>query len=427
MDHQLLILICTAALCFFTIFEFSLAADTLSADQTLADGELLNSPDQMFELGFFSPANSTNRFLGIWYRATPEVVIWVANRDNPIVGAQGVLALLKNGSLILSSAQSRMMIWSSNSSTAASSPALRLLDTGNLVLAEDLQSPERYFWQSFDHPGDTSLPGMRLVQDFESGESIYLTSWKSADDPSIGEFSYRIENKGLSQLVIMKGAEKTYRSVFWNDHFTGYPIIRNAAWRIEAVTNRGRLVSASQPFNYSVISRVIMNNTGSLQRYMMNEERDGWGLTLAVPRDSCDQYGFCGPNGVCKIYKTTVCDCLNGFVPRSEQEWGIFNWSSGCTRNLTLDCQKEDGFMKVQGIKLPDSLNFRLNISISFRECHDECLRNCNCTAYAVPYFNNDSSCMMWFGDLIDLREYTGDTSAEPILYIRVPVSELGK
>ncbi|KAH6836444.1 hypothetical protein C2S53_016503 [Perilla frutescens var. hirtella] len=418
MDHPQFL---CAALCVLAFLKLSVAADTLSADHSLADGEVLISPDQIFELGFFSPGSSTTRFLGIWYKAAPDVVVWVANRQNPINGSQGILSLAENGNLILSSAHSRI-IWSSNSSTEASSPVLHLLDTGNLqVVVENSTS----IWQSFDYPCDTRLPGMKMVEDPVTGESKYLTSWKSADDPSMGDFSYRIENLGLSQTVIVKGAQKRNRVVFWNGDFVGYPSSRQPAWKLEAVTNRGRLISASQPFNHSDISRVIMNYSGSIQRYMMNEQKDGWSLTLAVPRDTCDQYDLCGPNGICKIYKTPVCECLRGFIPKSEEEWGIFNWSSGCSRNLTVDCHEEEGFLEVKGIKLPDSLKFGLNTSMTIDECHDECFNNCNCTAYADPYFNNGSSCMMWFGDLIDMREYTGDTSAEPTIYIRVPVSEL--
>ncbi|KAH6764158.1 S-locus lectin protein kinase family protein [Perilla frutescens var. frutescens] len=127
----------------------------------------------MFELGFFNPGSSTNRFLGIRYKATPEVVVWVANRGNPIINGQiGVLTLAKNGSLILRSAQGTI-IWSSNSSMAASSaPLLQLLDTGNLVVVEKSMN----IWQSFDYPGNTRLPGMKMGTVISSSNSSMATS-----------------------------------------------------------------------------------------------------------------------------------------------------------------------------------------------------------------------------------------------------------
>lgn len=411
-----------AALYLLTILRFSVGANTLFADQSLVDGEVLISPNQVFEFGFFSPGSSTSRFLGIWYKTTPDIVVWVANRETPINGSQGVLALAENGKLILSSAQSRI-IWSSNSSRETTSPDLLLLDSGNLVLAEN----STYIWQSFDYPGDTRLPGMKIEEDPDTGEGKYLTSWKSADDPSMGGFSYRIENEGLSQTIIVDGTKKLNRVVFWNGNFVGYPTSADPAWKVEVVTNRGRLVSARQPFYDSVHARLTMNYSGFLQRYVMTEKKDGWSLMIALPHDLCDNYGICGRNGICKIYKNPACECLRGFKPTSEKEWSIFDWKGGCNRNMSLDCQTEEGFLEVGGIKFPDSLNFRLNTSMTIDECRDECLKNCNCTAYADPFFNNGSSCMMWFGDLIDMREYTTESGPAPSIHIRVPVSELGK
>ncbi|KAH6775423.1 hypothetical protein C2S52_012984 [Perilla frutescens var. hirtella] len=420
MDHLLAIQILCTALCLSTNLKLSVGVDTLSAGQILADGEVLISPSQIFELGFFYPGSSTRRFLGVWYKATPNVVVWVANRQNPINASNGVLTLSKNGTLILSKAQGTV-IWSSNSSMAVSSPVLHLMDSGNLVVVENSVN----IWQSFDYPGNTMLPGMKLVQDPDNGAASFLTSWKSEDDPAIGEFSFGIENHGLSQTIMMKEKEKRYRAIFWDGHFPGFPDSRDATWNAKIGSNRGRLVSVSQPLDDSVQTRLVMNYSGSFQRFMMDDQRDGWVLMITSPRDSCDNYGWCGYNGVCKIYKTPECECLPGFKPKSEKEWRIFDWRSGCSRNLPLDCQREDGFLKVEGIKFPDSLSFRLNTSMNIGECRDQCLKNCNCTAYADPYFKNETNCLMWFGDLIDMREQAADAIDGPTVYIRVPVTEL--
>ncbi|KAI3465869.1 hypothetical protein Pfo_022532 [Paulownia fortunei] len=426
MNHAQYIKMLCAALCLLTFLDFALGADTLSLNQTLADGDILISPGQIFELGFFSPGTSRTRFLGIWYKATPDIVVWVANRKNPIIDSQGVLTLGKNGTLVLSTAQSRI-IWSSNSSRPASSPILQLLDTGNLVLADKSTTEKSYIWQSFDYPSDTRLPGMKMVQNPDTGLDTYLTSWKSADDPSTGEFIYKIENHGLSQMIILMGTQKRYRTGPWNGHyFSGIPLFHDPDFKTETVFNNGRLISISNPYSNLLTTRLTMNYSGSFQRSVMNEQRDGWSLVYALPSDLCDNYGSCGPNGICKIYETPVCECLRGFTPKSQKEWSIFDWTSGCTRIMPLDCQKQDGFLKVEGIKFPDLLNFRLNTSMGSSECHDECLKNCSCTAYSDPYIINESSgCLMWFGDLIDVRELTGEVSAEPSIYLRLPVSEL--
>lgn len=425
MDHRQVIQILVAALYISTNSKLSTGADTLSANQTLTDGDLLISPSQIFQLGFFSPSSSASRFLGIWYKATPNVVVWVANRQNPITGLIGALTLSQNGDLVLNSAQGTI-IWSSNSSSsAASDPFLQLLDSGNLIIEEKSAK----LWQSFDNPSDTLLPGMKLLEETGAANRNALTSWRSESDPGIGEFRFGIVNQGLSQIVTMKGEGRRYRAIFWDSHFPGFPDSVDATWNAVIGSSGGRLVSFFQPLDGSVRTRLVMNRSGSFQRFMMDEQSSGWILMITSPRDSCDNYGWCGPNGFCKIYKTPECECLRGFDPRSEKEWKVFDWRRGCSRTLPLeyDCQREDGFLRVRGVKFPDSLSFRLNMSTSIEECRDQCLKNCNCTAYADPYFRNETNCLMWFGDLIDIREQAADARNGPSVYIRVPIAELGK
>ncbi|KAK6142301.1 hypothetical protein DH2020_022649 [Rehmannia glutinosa] len=415
MDHaQFIQILCCATLSVLIItIEFSLGVelDTLSPNQTLADGDVMVSPGQIFELGFFSKS----RYLGIWYKATPDIIVWVANRKNPIIGSQVVLTLSQNGTLVLSSTT---MIWSSNSSRPTSNPILQLLDTGNLVLVQESTSEIK--WQSFDYPSDTRLQGMQMVQSPDGpGMDKYLTSWRSGDDPSdTGDvFVYRIENHGLPQVIVSMGTEKKYRSGPWNgDFFSGLPMFATLGFKAQTVfSNGGRLISLSDPYNASFIMRLTMNYTGMLQHYIMNEERKGWILVYSVPADSCDSYGLCGPNSICRNYKTRTCECLRGFMPKSQKEWSLFEWTNGCTRTKPLDCQKQDGFLRIERIKFPDTLNFELSTSLSNVECGDKCLKNCNCTAYAAPYFTGESSgCLLWIGDLIDVREFTGEVSTSP-------------
>ncbi|KAK6142261.1 hypothetical protein DH2020_022609 [Rehmannia glutinosa] len=404
-------------------YEFSLGVelDTLSPNQTLADGDVLISPGQIFELGFFSKS----RYLGIWYKATPDIIVWVANRKNPIIGSQVVLTLSKNGTMVLSSTT---MIWSFNPSRPTSNPILQLLDTGNLVLVEE--STTEIKWQSFDYPSDTRLQGMQMVQSPDGpGMDKYLTSWRSGDDPSdTGDvFVYRIENHGLPQVIVSMGTEKKYRSGPGTVISSRASNVCNSRFQgSNCFQQRGRLISLSDPYNASFIMRLTMNYTGMLQHYIMNEERKGWILVYSVPADSCDSYGLCGPNSICRNYKTRTCECLRGFMPKSQKEWSLFEWTNGCTRTKPLDCQKQDGFLRIERIKFPDTLNFELSTSLSNVECGDKCLKNCNCTAYAAPYFTGESSgCLLWIGDLIDVREFTGEVSTSPSIYLRVPVSEL--
>ncbi|XWS51980.1 hypothetical protein CRYUN_Cryun11dG0028300 [Craigia yunnanensis] len=167
----------------------------------MSDGETLVSSGQSFELGFFSPGNSKNRYLGIWYKQNPETVSWVANRNNPI-------AIIKNG-LILSN-HTNSVIWSSNTIKMAESPIAQLLDSGNAMVSSD--SSESCLWQSFDYPSNTWLPGMKITNDFNKG----LTSWKSLDDPSLGDYTRRIflNNSGLLHYYVLSNATTEWAIIY---------------------------------------------------------------------------------------------------------------------------------------------------------------------------------------------------------------------
>ncbi|KAL0406862.1 UNVERIFIED_CONTAM: G-type lectin S-receptor-like serine/threonine-protein kinase [Sesamum latifolium] len=361
-----------------TFLEFSIGADTLLPNQTIVHGQTLISKSQMFEVG-----------LGSSPLAHPQIVSWAYGR-------------------------------------VASNPILQLLDTGNLLVVDEAgesSSQESYIWQSFDYPSDTRLPGMNMVDDPDTGQKKYLTAWRNPDDPSPGNFTYRIENQGLAEMVIFQGTTKKYRTGQWNGlGFTGVSPSQSPAFKFEFKFKNDVLVSVSETYNYSVVERITIEPSGIVQRYSMNEKKDKWNLVFTHPRDPCENYVQCGPYSICSIDKTPICVCLKGFAPKAQQNW---DWSSGCARIRPLNCGDGDGFIGVSGVKFPDMLKFWLNTSMTIGECQAECLKNCNCTAYANPYITEGrSGCLIWYGDLIDIREVYGADSKQ-IVYIRLPVSEL--
>ncbi|KAK6132612.1 hypothetical protein DH2020_033642 [Rehmannia glutinosa] len=423
MANQRVTTIIYAVVHFISFLKFSVGVDTLFPNQTLAVGQTLISENLIFELGFFSPGTSRNKFLGIWYKSTPGVCVWVANRNNPITDSQGVfLAIAGNGTLVISRGGS--IVWSANSSGLASNPVLQLLDTGNLVLLED--SSQSYIWQSFDYPTDTWLPGMKMVDDIDAGVEKYLTSWRNSNDPSPGDYVFKIENQGLPEMVVYKGTKKMYRTGKWNGlYFSGVLPFPNDIFNPELVFIEERLVSIAEPYDSSVFIRGTLDTSGILQRGTMNAKKDKWNRVQVTPKDPCDEYVQCGPNGFCRIDKPIRCECFKGFAPKFPKEWDLQDWSGGCTRIRPLNCESGDGFLEIKRVKYPDILKYWLNASMGLNECQAECLKNCGCTAYANLYITNGGrGCLMWFGDLIDVREHPPADSKQNI-YIRLPASEL--
>ena len=123
----------------FLFFRVSFAAvDSITPSQSISDGSTLVSKEGSFELGFFSPGSSKNRYLGIWYKNIPvQTVVWVANRLNPINDSSGLLMINRTSSLVLMS-NNKSVVWSIGLGTQiqANNPLLQFLDSGNLVLRD---------------------------------------------------------------------------------------------------------------------------------------------------------------------------------------------------------------------------------------------------------------------------------------------------
>ncbi|KAM4102974.1 hypothetical protein ACJW30_06G043800 [Castanea mollissima] len=412
---------------FLFYFVFSHAADNITQSQSLSDSEgtTLVSKDGVFVLGFFSPGDSTNRYLGIWYNNIPiPTAVWVANRRNPITDSSGVLMVNSSGRLVLLK-QNSTVAWSVNSTKEAGNSIVQLLDSGNLVLREENEeNPENYLWQSFDYPSDTWLAGMKLGWDLRTGLERRLTAWKSPDDPSPGELSWGIELHEYPEIVMKKGSSEFFRIGPWNGlGFNGAPEIRSTAvYKFSFVTNKDEVYFMFDMIQHSVITRSVMNQT-RYERYIWVDGK--WSLYYYFPRDECDAYNLCGVYGNCIIGESPICQCIQGFKPKSEETWNPDEWSKGCVRSTQLSCQDKEkiGFVKFVGYKLPDTTYTWVNQSMNLEECRVKCLNNCSCVAYSNSDIRDvGSGCVTWHGDLIDIKPTAANYTQD--VYIRMPASE---
>ncbi|KAE8696761.1 putative S-locus-specific glycoprotein S13 precursor [Hibiscus syriacus] len=350
--------------------ESSIAVDTITPSRSIDDSQTIVSAGHKFELGFFNGGNSNDRYLGIWYKNLPvRTVVWVANRESALVNSSGLLTLGDDGTLSIVN-DSRNIIWSSISSLTAKDPVALLLDTGNFVVkdAED-DNEGSYIWQSFDYPSDTLLPGMKLGWNKRTGLNRHLTSWKSSEDPSSGEYTYSVDPCGLTQLVLRKGSDKQFRSGPWyGTQFSGVPVLKvNPIFTPIFVSNADE-VYYSYNITANIPSRFALSQFGSVQHLSWNDRHSDWYLIFTVQQDRCDNYGLCGSYGICNINKTPNCDCLKGFEPKLSKDWDVLDWSGGCVRK-------------------------------DQRVCHEgeKCLKNCSCTAYAqLDIKGTGNGCVTW-------------------------------
>ncbi|KAK1419597.1 hypothetical protein QVD17_28802 [Tagetes erecta] len=405
------------------------AIDTIFVNQEIKDGNTLVSEEKMFELGFFSPGRSKNRYLGIWYhKISYGTVVWVANRETPITDRSGKLKLSRQGNLVILSG-ANTMIWSSNSTTPMGSDnpvmvlVMQLLDTGNLVVWND----NKIIWQSFDYPGDTILPGQKVGKDLLTGLQRFLTSWKSPNDPSIGSYRAIHDTNGFPQTLTWRGDVLVGRFGPWNGlGFSGFPIEReNKIYSTKFVMNEKEIYHAYE-LKSSVVQRIVLTWDGKTLFLQWIERIREWFVYTEGHEDSCDRFSICGPYGICSINKHPPCTCMQGFEPRNPKEWEASDWISGCVRKKPLNCGNDngdkDGFWKIARVKVPDTRRSWYNVSMTLADCEMACKSNCSCTGYSsLDIRNGGSGCLMWLDELLDTREY--DVNHD--IYIRMATSEL--
>ncbi|XP_048141125.1 receptor-like serine/threonine-protein kinase SD1-8 isoform X2 [Rhodamnia argentea] len=411
---------CFTLLIIITIDFFATSAtssDTISANESLAGDQTLVSANEVFELGFFTP-DSTNYYVGIWYKNIPDrTYVWVANRDTPVTNSSSSVFKIgdKGDNVVIldQEAATGTVLWSSNQTKANSSPVnpvAQLLDNGNLVVREegDESSSSGFLWQSFDFPTDTLLPDMKLGWDLSQGLDRFLNSWKSPQDPSPGDFSFKLDFHGYPEAFLWDQGKKLYRSGPWNGiRFSGVPEMKSTSdIDFTFVSDQQQVYYSYEVNNPNMISRLTVNSTGTLQRFTWVEDSKSWSMFWDAPKDQCDDFGECGPYGICDTNGSPVCNCTSGFSPKNPQAWYLREGSDGCVRERELDCSS-DGFLPLKGLKLPESSNAFVDMEMSLEDCQKGCASNCSCTGYSSANISNgEAGCVMWFGDLLDMRHY---------------------
>ncbi|KAL4289710.1 hypothetical protein GQ457_14G010450 [Hibiscus cannabinus] len=421
---------------FLVIFlfpEISISVDTLSGTVSILHDQTIVSQGDVFELGFFSLEDPGEWYVGIWYKNIPDrTYVWVANRDNPLSNSSGVFKIEDRNLVLLD--QGNNLVWSSNITNggngtgSVSSVAAQLLDSGNLVLREannsGTESTGHYLWQSFDFPTDTLLPGMKLGWDLNTGFNRFLTAWKAPTDPSSGGFSFKLDYHGFPEAFLWSKQGIEYRSGPWNGlRFSGVPEMKPLDYMtFTFLTNQDEVYYSFFISNMNIFSRLIVTPNGVLRRLTWIPDTKQWNTFWYAPKDQCDDYRECGPFGICDTDASPVCKCPKGFSPRNQQAWNLRDGSGGCVRKTELDCAK-DKFLHLPNMKLPESTTSFVDKTMNLKDCEAFCTRNCSCTAYSNwDIQNGGSGCVIWIGDLNDLRQYT-DGGQD--LFVRLAASDL--
>ena len=388
------------SLLLFTMFS-GISFAGITTESPLSIGQTLSSSNEIYELGFFSPPdNSQNQYVGIWFKGIiPRVVVWVANREKPVIDSTAHLAININGSLLLLDGK-HGVVWSTRESSASNGSRAELSDEGNLIVTDNVSG--RRLWESFENLGDTLLPFSPLTYNLATGEKRVLTSWKSYTDPSRGDFVAHITPQVPSQLFTMRGSTPYYRTGPWaKTRFSGIPLMDET---LASPFSFQQDANGSGSFSYvdrsSKLSRLLITSEGTLMRF--RHIGTEWEVSYQAPANPCDVYGVCGPFGLCIMSDSPKCKCFKGFVPKFPEEWNRGNWTGGCLRRTELDCQGNSTgklanvFHPVANIKPPDFYTFVS--SVDAEDCYQSCLHNCSCLAFA---YIRGIGCLIWNQELI--------------------------
>ncbi|XP_045786791.1 G-type lectin S-receptor-like serine/threonine-protein kinase At4g03230 isoform X2 [Trifolium pratense] len=439
------LLICSSLMC--------LAGDTLKAGQKIIANEnetILVSAEKIFELGFFTPniiTSDSQRYLGIWYhiqevseQPQKKTVVWVANRDNPVaVNSTGVFQIAEDGNLIVvDTSGNNITYWSSNSNvkhSSISSPknrTVKLMDSGNLVLLEDDEQKEVKLWQSFDNPSDTFLPGMKMDR------NLNLTSWKSADDPGSGNFSFKMEQiSGLDRFKILN-----FDEIYWESEEYGSLTYDSKIDQSDDISLE--VYNLLTNFTLPILRKLIYMNTYDNTRLFLDSQGViQWGNNLLVggnllvrwkqPKTKCFRYDFCGNFASCNDDDFEPCKCLPGFY----DDYSVDGDSSlrdklRCARRKLASCTRNDTvFLNLTLIKTgrPDE---KFNVEY-VEDCKSICLGRCpQCQAYSYAPPSTDrqriglvpSNCWIWTHNLTTLKENYTDGDDDRRLFVLVDKSD---
>ncbi|RZB76751.1 G-type lectin S-receptor-like serine/threonine-protein kinase isoform B [Glycine soja] len=389
-------------------FQLCSTGDTLKAGQKITTNPLENlvSSNRTFELGFFPLSGSSSvvkRYLGIWYHGLePQTVVWVANRDKPVLDSSGVFRIAEDGNLVIEGASSESY-WSSKiEAYSSTNRTVKLLESGNLVLMDDNLGRSNYTWQSFQHPTDTFLPGMKM------DASVALTSWRNSTDPAPGNFTFTMAPEDERGSFAVQKLSQIYWDLDELDRDVNSQVVSNL---LGNTTTRGtrshnfsnKTVYTSKPYNYKK-SRLLMNSSGELQFLKWDEDEGQWEKRWWGPADECDIHDYCGSFGICNRNNHIGCKCLPGFAPIPEGELQ----GHGCVRKSTSCINTDVTFLNLTNIKVgnPDHEIF----TETEAECQSFCISKCPlCQAYSyhTSTYGDRSpfTCNIWTQNLSSLVE----------------------
>lgn len=305
---------------------------------------------------------------------------WFANRNHPISNnsSSSNFTLDYSGSLTINLQNGRpLTLYSPPKSEVAnnSNTILTLSDSGNLILQHLHPNgvTKQVLWQSFDHPSDILLPGMKLGVNHKTNRSWCVTASSSAASPASGSFTLEWDPR-IKQLII-----KRQGMIYW----------------MSGVLKNKRFVNIPEQvqklYEYSIVS---------------TEEEDSFSFKSKYD----DSQWVLFHNG--RLLETRADDFL---IASADACYG-YNNGGGCQKWKLPKCRKPGEIFQVQFVHLDfpfgnGSFSVRdTNISISESDCKATCWTNCTCFGFKTLNYNG-TGCIYYHGQWRSINVGSRDAS----------------
>ncbi|XP_027337604.1 putative receptor protein kinase ZmPK1 [Abrus precatorius] len=383
---------------------------------------IVSSPKGTFTAGFYAVGQNAYSF-AIWFTQTHPnqnvVVVWMANRDQPVNGKRSKLTLLKTGNLVLTDA-GQSNVWSTN--TASFKPLeLHLHDTGNLVLRES--DSLSILWQSFDFPTDTLLAGQILRK------NTNLVSSRSESNYSSGFYKLFFDFENVLRLLY-QGSRVS--SVYWPDPWLQSNDFGRSTYndsRVVVLEASGNLVSSDnftfRTCDYKTVlqRRLTLHHDGIVRVYSRKDGEEKWSVSGQFRSQPCMVHGICGPNSVCSYdpRRGRKCSCIPGYSWINKQDW-----SEGCKANFPLWCninktlhEYESRFLHLPKVDFY-GYDYGFFRNHTFEQCKNLCLSLCQCKGFQHS-FSEENGVFQCYPKTQLLNGRGGHSTGS--IFLRLPLS----
>ncbi|PWA62452.1 Apple-like protein [Artemisia annua] len=348
---------------FFLFLSNGASAKTFS---TIKLGDRLNSTDQLvsasgsFSLKFYNYGDDRN-ILMIEYTYM-RWCVWVANQNDAFIPTSGdhVLSINPNtGNLIITAGGKIVMNVTNVQAGPNANVTASLEDNGNLRLINEID--KMVLWQSFDHPANVLLPGMKLGYDLTTGQNWTLTAWLSDDIAGPGTFTLSWEpiDESSPRFVIRRRGQ-----LYWT----------SGNLTKESFESRWNTSNAKPVYTY--------NNKQRFITYIMDQ-----GFDYEVDVADIPMWGLL-PEG--RLGELTS----NVWTPY------CYGAGEGCVETRLPQCRRKDDKFTYQNGEFPPGMRTDIdsNSSLGIGDCSDMCWNKCSCVGFSSS--NTDGTgCVFWSGD----------------------------